>query len=245
MAGRTIHIVEGVKMNTARWSLKMELEVFGKIDVCHMGDRFNQKEHPAWVKFNTREGAQKAMDAMDTGKVLCNGEPIRGEWRKEVAAPAPVGDILDAPELNLTSRDLFGTEQRTRNQRKRSRSRRSRRRSRKRSRSRRSRDKKKSRSRRRKRSSSSGSGKRKSKSRDKRSPSKALLAVEDGGADAEKNEHGTCPLNHALVPVFSIDDEDVIKCDICDTQKSGIEILRCKSCAYHLCKSCAECRVLS
>lgn len=59
MAGRTIHIVEGMKMYTARWSLKMELEVFGKIDVCHMGDRFNQKEHPAWVKFNTREGARR------------------------------------------------------------------------------------------------------------------------------------------------------------------------------------------
>eukprot|EP00413_Alexandrium_margalefii_P030198 CAMPEP_0204560750 /NCGR_PEP_ID=MMETSP0661-20131031/32801_1 /ASSEMBLY_ACC=CAM_ASM_000606 /TAXON_ID=109239 /ORGANISM="Alexandrium margalefi, Strain AMGDE01CS-322" /LENGTH=113 /DNA_ID=CAMNT_0051568105 /DNA_START=43 /DNA_END=381 /DNA_ORIENTATION=+ len=107
MAGRTVHIVEGMKMYTARWSLKMELEVFGKIDVCHMGDRFNQKEHPAWVKFNSREGAQKAMEAMAQGRVLCNGEVIRGEWRTEVAAPAALGDILDAPELNLTSRDLY------------------------------------------------------------------------------------------------------------------------------------------
>mmetsp|Transcript_11858 Transcript_11858/g.34602 ORF Transcript_11858/g.34602 Transcript_11858/m.34602 type:complete len:250 (-) Transcript_11858:76-825(-) len=248
MAGRTIHIIEGVKMNTARWSLKMELEVFGKIDVCHMGDRFNQKEHPAWVKFNTREGAQKAMDAMDTGKVICNGEPIKGEWRKEVAAPAPVGDILDAPELNLTSRDLFGGMRDQIQAKKRSRSRkksRSRRRSKSRRRSR-SKRRSRSRSRRRRRSRSRSKSRRRSRSKQKALEGPVpLVAIEDEKAGAaEKSEHGYCPLSHALVPVFSIDDEDVIKCDICECSQKNEVILRCKPCAYHLCRKCAELDVL-
>lgn len=155
MSGRTIHIVEGVKFNTARWSLKMELEVYGKIDVCHMGDRSNQRDHPTWVKFQSREGAEKAMEAMERGRVFCNCERMRGEWREEAAAPPPVRDILDDPNLNLTSRDLMKAMMEGKSGKKRSRSRSRRKRSksrrRKRSRSRSRSRKKKSRSRSRRR----------------------------------------------------------------------------------------------
>lgn len=256
MAGRTIHIVDGMKMSTARWSLKMELEVFGKIDVCNMGDRHNQREHPAWVKFNTREGAEKAMEAMAASKVICNGEAIKGEWRKEVAPPTPLGDILDAPELNLTSRDLFGVGQNTKHTRRRSRSRRRRSRSRRRSKSRsRSRRGRRSRSRRDRRSRSRN---RRSRSR-RRSLSRRpgrfdmmetgnvapVLALADANSDSKKL-HGACPLGHGLWPAFTPQGEAAIRCEICEVpqETDEIEMLRCKSCNYYLCKQCVNYKVL-
>jgi len=107
MAGRILHITEGIKYETARWSMKEMLEVYGKIDACHMGDRFNPREHPPWAKYHTREGAEKAMEALDRGLVVCNGCVLRGEWRREAAPPPPIEHNADQPELKLTSRDLM------------------------------------------------------------------------------------------------------------------------------------------
>merc|ERR1712187_119830 len=101
------HITEGIKYETARWSMKEMLEVYGKIDACHMGDRFNPREHPPWAKYHTREGAEKAMEALDRGLVVCNGCVLRGEWRRDPAPPPPIEHNADQPELELTSRDLM------------------------------------------------------------------------------------------------------------------------------------------
>merc|ERR1711920_946756 len=107
MAGRILHITEGIKYETARWSMKEMLEVYGKIDACHMGDRFNPREHPPWARYHTREGAEKAMEALDRGLVVCNGCVLRGEWRRDPAPPPPIEHNADQPELELTSRDLM------------------------------------------------------------------------------------------------------------------------------------------
>lgn len=104
---RVLHIIDGIKLNSARWSLKMELEVYGKIDAAHMGDRNNPNSTPPWVKFNTREGAERAMEAMQQGKVFVNGYKLKAEYRKDGLAAPPSGDNTTRTDLDLTSRDLF------------------------------------------------------------------------------------------------------------------------------------------
>jgi len=231
--------------------MKEALEVYGKIDVCHMGDRFNQRDHPAWVKFQTRSGAEKAMEAMRAGIVLSHGEALRGEWRREANLPPPIEYHPDRPELDYTSRDYMSAALRA-VRRSRSRARRSRSRRKKRSRSRRRR------SRRRRRKSSDSSS---SSSGSPRRPAKAIedaprtaFAIEDDPSrrppsnfqsaneeEPNKDKFGTCPLGHGLVPLMSLDQDDGIVCDICNCKQSKeASLLRCKACAYYLCKKCVE-----
>lgn len=245
MSGRTIYLTDGITMATARWSVKMVLEEYGKVDACHMGDRFNPRERPPWVKFNTKEGAQRALDAMKKGIVIANSKILRGEWSKGGEPPTPVEDILDRPDLNLTSRDLFAGSStrkalereahRDRDTRRRSRSARGRdRRSRdgrsrgrdRRSRDRRSRDRR-DRGKKRKCSSSSSST---------TSVAKPKIRVRKFTGISEQY----CPLGHRVAVVAGAAEGG---CDVCGRRPEPTS--RCKTCGYDICKLCIMNRVLA
>lgn len=67
------------------------------------------------------------------------------------------------------------------------------------------------------------------------------LKQQDKPSEEDDKRHGTCPLGHGLVPIISVDLEDMVACDICGCKKkSDSSILRCKTCNYHLCKPCSE-----
>merc|ERR1711948_16585 len=100
-----IHITAGLKPQTARWSLKMIMEQYGKVDTCHMGDRANPAASPTWVQYQSKEAAEKAMAALEAGTVISQGEILRGEWRTETSRPPTVGYKDIGPEV-YTSRDL-------------------------------------------------------------------------------------------------------------------------------------------
>mmetsp|Transcript_86145 Transcript_86145/g.216807 ORF Transcript_86145/g.216807 Transcript_86145/m.216807 type:complete len:153 (+) Transcript_86145:66-524(+) len=145
MAGsRTIQITSGVYVNTTRMWLKKELERFGEIDVCHMGNRERPEEEPPWVRFNSPKAAEDALAAIEKGEVFVDGAQLKAEWRSGVGRPAPSREkTTSRRDLDFSSRDLMmgggggGGRDRDRSRsRKRSRSRRRRRDSRSRSRDR-------------------------------------------------------------------------------------------------------------
>merc|ERR1712217_762569 len=62
--------------------------------------------------------------------------------------------------------------------------------------------------------------------------------VEDDGS---WGPDGACPLGHPLVPVFSLDDDDVEDCDICKAKSDATTVIaRCKKCKQHVCKKCRK-----
>merc|ERR1740121_3430321 len=101
---RIIHIL-GLDNNTARWSLKMTLEAYGKVEAVNMGDRTNPEQCPCWCKFHAREAAEKCMEALDGGLVMNHGKILRGEWRKQEHEPKAMSTRDIGPEV-FTSRDL-------------------------------------------------------------------------------------------------------------------------------------------
>lgn len=63
----TIEITGGVGETTSRMWLKQEMERFGRVDVCHMGNRMNPQEEPPWVRFYEPQGAEGALAAIRAG----------------------------------------------------------------------------------------------------------------------------------------------------------------------------------
>lgn len=243
---RVLHIIDGIKLNTARWSLKMELEVYGKIDACHMGDRTNPHKQPPWVKFAAAQSAERCMEAIHEGKLFVNGYKIKAEYRKDAGEPKQVdpGGSRNG-DLDLTSRDLFMRQAAGGGG-----SRAIRRRSPTRSRSRR---------RRRRRSSSSSSRDRRRDRRDRKKKGSAIednkpiaiednkpLAIEDNSgrqeppSNASQERRGTC--GHLLQPVLPRGGEiALVECDFCgQMQAKGAPMLCCRECEYDMCLKCAD-----
>uniref|UniRef100_A0A7S4V566 RRM domain-containing protein n=1 Tax=Alexandrium monilatum TaxID=311494 RepID=A0A7S4V566_9DINO len=144
---RTIEITDGVLPTTTRNWLKKEMEQFGEVDVCHMGNRENPREEPPWVRFCEPRSAEKAMAAIMEGKVYLDGLQIKAELRSGMKRPAPPPRRRETEQqrrdLDFSSRDFYieqgarGRDKRDRDRRRRSPSSRSRSRSRSRDRGRR------------------------------------------------------------------------------------------------------------
>lgn len=83
----------------------MIMEQYGKVDACHMGDRENPGNAPTWIKYQTRDAAEKAMAALEGGTCLSQGEVLRGEWRTNPEQPKSQG-LRDIGPETYTSRDL-------------------------------------------------------------------------------------------------------------------------------------------
>mmetsp|Transcript_120760 Transcript_120760/g.327704 ORF Transcript_120760/g.327704 Transcript_120760/m.327704 type:complete len:183 (+) Transcript_120760:91-639(+) len=158
----TIEFTGGCGATTTRMVLKREMERFGHVDVCHMGNRDNPKAEPPWVRFASSTAADAAVEAIQRGEIIVDGMTLTAQKSTRRGPPLVSREPRDA---EVGSRELFM--QRLRGgggdrDRKRSRSRGRRSPSRgKRSDSRGKRKKSPSRGRRRKSSSSSSSRKRK------------------------------------------------------------------------------------
>lgn len=72
-----------------------------------------------------------------------------------------------------------------------------------------------------------------------------VLALTDANEDSKKL-HGACPLGHGLWPAFTPQGEAALRCQICEIpqETDEIEMLRCKTCNYYLCKQCVGYKVL-
>lgn len=239
MSGRTFHLVEGIKRNTARWSLKMELEAFGKVESCHMGDRDNPDKQPAWAKFATREGAEKAFEAIAARKVYVNGVLVRAEWRKEAAPPAPVEQRSSRGDLDINSRDLFLATAQSSGARK-SRKKRS------------SSSSSSSRSRKRRREKEKDRGRR-SRDRGRRSRSRKKddkpreIKDKDDRPQIKDKDRPPVPMALADVPHTEksycrhrLTGSTAAKCDFCSLEQSPAVMLGCKVCSYDVCRSCVD-----
>lgn len=111
---RTINITGGA-VGTRLW-LKMEMEKFGRVEVCHTGNRNNPVAEPPWVRFEKMSSVETALTAIAAGAVLLDGVPIKAEVKQSgrpAAAKMAFADKSGAREerparrdLEITSRDL-------------------------------------------------------------------------------------------------------------------------------------------
>lgn len=148
----TIEITGGVGESTSRMWLKQEMERFGRVDVCHMGNRMNPAEEPPWVRFYEPQGAEGALAAIKAGQVFLDGLMLQAEYKSgRRVIEKPRSSREQGPsrrDLEVNSRDLFMEQERERIRGGERGRRRSRSRSHKRSRSRdRDRDRRRKRSR--------------------------------------------------------------------------------------------------
>merc|ERR1712190_576323 len=63
---RAISIIGEVR---SRLSLKNEMERFGRVEICYMGNRHNPSADPPWVRFEKATSAQAALTAINAGQV--------------------------------------------------------------------------------------------------------------------------------------------------------------------------------
>eukprot|EP00416_Gambierdiscus_australes_P038286 CAMPEP_0171104674 /NCGR_PEP_ID=MMETSP0766_2-20121228/61136_1 /TAXON_ID=439317 /ORGANISM="Gambierdiscus australes, Strain CAWD 149" /LENGTH=202 /DNA_ID=CAMNT_0011565339 /DNA_START=149 /DNA_END=758 /DNA_ORIENTATION=+ len=106
---RTIEITDGVYSTTTRNWLKKEMEQFGEVDVCHMGNRDNPQEEPPWVRFCDPRSAEKAMAAIQAGQVFLDGLMIKAELRSAIKRPPPPvrREREQRRDLDFSSRDFY------------------------------------------------------------------------------------------------------------------------------------------
>merc|ERR1712137_81345 len=119
MESRTIQITGGV-VATRLW-LKKEMERFGRVEVCHTGNRQNPIGEPPWVRFATLTQAESALEAINGGQVLIDGCTIQAQF-KSSRPPPPPQRTAPVPrrserDMDITSRDIA---QQLRNRRRRS-----------------------------------------------------------------------------------------------------------------------------
>lgn len=100
----TIEITEGVVESTTRMWLKREMERFGQVEVCHMGNRQNPKGEPPWVRFASSKSAEQALDAIKKGEVFVDGIQIKAERSNKRGPPLVPREPRD---MECGSRDLF------------------------------------------------------------------------------------------------------------------------------------------
>lgn len=114
----TIEITGGVGETTSRMWLKQEMERFGRVDVCHMGNRMNPQEEPPWVRFYEPQGAEGALAAIKAGQVFVDGLMLQAEYKSgRRVTEKPRTTNYTAPlrrDLEVNSRDLFMEQERER-----------------------------------------------------------------------------------------------------------------------------------
>merc|ERR1719235_524324 len=134
MESRTIQILQGVKPTTARLWLKKEMDKFGRVEVCHMGNRQQPGIDIPWVRFEKAIHADAALQAIAQGMVFLDGVKLVAELKKGGRPPPrndwcnkgpPPRTARNERDLEITSRDLFrrGRSRSRSRSRKRSRSR--------------------------------------------------------------------------------------------------------------------------
>jgi len=105
---RTIQITGGV-VGTRLW-LKQEMSRFGRVEVCHTGNRQNPEAEPPWVRFEKMSSVEIALQAINAGQVLYDGNPIKAELKSTRAGPPRERQARERSprrrDLEVTSRDL-------------------------------------------------------------------------------------------------------------------------------------------
>lgn len=263
MSGRTIRLTD-VDPRTARWCLKGELDKFGKIDAMHMGDRSTtaQRFLSPWARFETHDGAQRALDALNRGTVIMCGIRVKGHWDEDAARtrspPRHYGGGARQADAT-TSRDLFLEALAPRARRSRSTSSysasasasgsgRHRHKRRRRRAHTRQRNDNRSRSRQQSRPASRHRAQKRQRRGGgigSRSQSRSRGRGQErrgAGLQTRKKENSArgsrCPLGHGLVPA----DARTAPCGVCgDTEM----LMRCPDCAYNLCEACVSSKLLT
>lgn len=104
---RTIQIT-GAIVGSRLW-LKKEMDRFGRVEVCHTGNRQNPEAEPPWVRFEKITSAQLAVEAINSGQVLLDGAMLKANFKREggrAADTAPRFPRSARGDLEVTSRDL-------------------------------------------------------------------------------------------------------------------------------------------
>eukprot|EP00405_Crypthecodinium_cohnii_P020740 CAMPEP_0206480332 /NCGR_PEP_ID=MMETSP0324_2-20121206/37228_1 /ASSEMBLY_ACC=CAM_ASM_000836 /TAXON_ID=2866 /ORGANISM="Crypthecodinium cohnii, Strain Seligo" /LENGTH=172 /DNA_ID=CAMNT_0053957093 /DNA_START=37 /DNA_END=556 /DNA_ORIENTATION=+ len=100
----TIEIIGGCSTSTTRMILKREMERFGHVDVCHMGNRDDPKNEPPWVRFADSKSADNALEAIKGSQVIIDGLVIAAQ-RSNRRGPPLVS--REPGEADVGSRELF------------------------------------------------------------------------------------------------------------------------------------------
>mmetsp|Transcript_38469 Transcript_38469/g.90464 ORF Transcript_38469/g.90464 Transcript_38469/m.90464 type:complete len:181 (+) Transcript_38469:77-619(+) len=116
MSMSTIEFTGGVVSTTSRLWLKREMERFGEVDVCHMGNRDNPVEEPPWVRFKDSQAAEKALEAIKNSQVVLDGNVLEAEWKanRRGGGGGFPRDAVSRRDLEVNSRDLFLEQERAR-----------------------------------------------------------------------------------------------------------------------------------
>eukprot|EP00403_Amphidinium_massartii_P037771 CAMPEP_0178443070 /NCGR_PEP_ID=MMETSP0689_2-20121128/38610_1 /TAXON_ID=160604 /ORGANISM="Amphidinium massartii, Strain CS-259" /LENGTH=171 /DNA_ID=CAMNT_0020066875 /DNA_START=20 /DNA_END=532 /DNA_ORIENTATION=+ len=100
----TIEIKSGVPESCTRMVLKREMERFGQVDVCHMGNRQDPTNEPPWVRFANAKSADSALTAIQAGEVFIDGIVIAADRSNKRGPPLVSREPRDA---EIGSRELF------------------------------------------------------------------------------------------------------------------------------------------
>jgi len=65
------------------------MEKFGHVEVANTGNRNNQKHEPPFVRFGSAFACDKAMEAINAGKVTLDGQVLKAEKKVGGRAPPP------------------------------------------------------------------------------------------------------------------------------------------------------------
>jgi len=104
----------GEAMINSRLWLKREMERFGRIEVCHTGNRQNLAAEPPWVRFEKASSAEVALQAINSGQVLLEGVPIKAEYKRggRMGGGPPRQLGRREQDMEITSRDMFREDRR-------------------------------------------------------------------------------------------------------------------------------------
>mmetsp|Transcript_29117 Transcript_29117/g.53113 ORF Transcript_29117/g.53113 Transcript_29117/m.53113 type:complete len:166 (+) Transcript_29117:91-588(+) len=100
----TIEITSGVPESCTRMVLKREMERFGQVDVCHMGNRQDPTNEPPWVRFANAKSADAALTAIKANEVFIDGIIIAADRSNKRGPPLVSREPRDA---EIGSRELF------------------------------------------------------------------------------------------------------------------------------------------
>mmetsp|Transcript_41248 Transcript_41248/g.92637 ORF Transcript_41248/g.92637 Transcript_41248/m.92637 type:complete len:166 (+) Transcript_41248:104-601(+) len=100
----TIEITSGVPDSCTRMVLKREMERFGQVDVCHMGNRQDPTNEPPWVRFANSKSADAALTAIKANEVFIDGIIIAADRSNKRGPPLVSREPRDA---EIGSRELF------------------------------------------------------------------------------------------------------------------------------------------
>eukprot|EP00444_Apocalathium_aciculiferum_P069595 CAMPEP_0183573936 /NCGR_PEP_ID=MMETSP0371-20130417/132185_1 /TAXON_ID=268820 /ORGANISM="Peridinium aciculiferum, Strain PAER-2" /LENGTH=101 /DNA_ID=CAMNT_0025783965 /DNA_START=33 /DNA_END=335 /DNA_ORIENTATION=+ len=87
--GKEIEMTAGISVSTTRKTLKQELERYGEIEICHMGERHVEPMQMPWVRYAKPESAEAALGAIKQGIVFVDGVLLQADWRTSKNRPAP------------------------------------------------------------------------------------------------------------------------------------------------------------